>query len=295
MKKLVSLMMAACSILSAGIMLTSCGHTCEFATDWSKDATNHWHACTVEGCEEVADKAAHAWDAGQVTTPATSTTKGVKTYTCSTCAQTKTEEYEAVTTVTAAEWTAAFNLSDKTCKIAGGASAEMTMQGVTVSISMTTDFIVTETAVYGKNTQTQTMAGQTQEYINEFYTSKENDAYFEFKEEEREGAKVWVKTTITEDEYNDYKQEVNFTEMFPFAFENATYDATTKMYTVADFTDTESGQGYSNIKVQFADGKLESLSFTMTDVGMAIPYTISVVYDNISVTLPANAVDGDNA
>ena len=32
-------------------------HTHSWATDWSKDATNHWHACT--GCGELNDKAAH--------------------------------------------------------------------------------------------------------------------------------------------------------------------------------------------------------------------------------------------
>ena len=32
-------------------------HTHSWATDWSKDATNHWHVCT--GCSELNDKAAH--------------------------------------------------------------------------------------------------------------------------------------------------------------------------------------------------------------------------------------------
>ena len=34
----------------------------------------------------------HAWDAGTVTTPATTARRGVKTYTCTACAQTRTEE-----------------------------------------------------------------------------------------------------------------------------------------------------------------------------------------------------------
>ncbi len=58
---------------------------------WQKDATNHWRECTDEGCSVKADKAAHTWNGGAVTTPATETTAGVKTYTCSVCLATKTE------------------------------------------------------------------------------------------------------------------------------------------------------------------------------------------------------------
>ncbi len=66
-------------------------HTHTFSTDWSKNADYHWHAATCEHTSEVSDKATHTWDGGVVTTPATETTEGVKTYTCTTCGQTKTE------------------------------------------------------------------------------------------------------------------------------------------------------------------------------------------------------------
>ncbi len=35
------------------------GHSHTFATEWSKDATNHWHAATCDHTDEVEDKAAH--------------------------------------------------------------------------------------------------------------------------------------------------------------------------------------------------------------------------------------------
>lgn len=66
-------------------------HVHAAATAWSKDATNHWRECTVSGCNEQLDKAAHTWDEGTVTTPATFTSDGVKTYTCTVCEKTKTE------------------------------------------------------------------------------------------------------------------------------------------------------------------------------------------------------------
>ena len=47
--------------------VASCGHEHEFASEWSKDATNHWHAALCEHAEEVADLAAHTWNEGVVT------------------------------------------------------------------------------------------------------------------------------------------------------------------------------------------------------------------------------------
>lgn len=61
------------------------------AIAWSSDATYHWHDCTVSGCGEQFDKAEHVWDEGTVTTPATFTSDGEKTYTCTVCEKTKTE------------------------------------------------------------------------------------------------------------------------------------------------------------------------------------------------------------
>lgn len=67
-------------------------HTAHTAgTVWENDETNHWHVCTASGCEEKLDTAAHTWNAGEITTPATFTSDGVKTYTCTVCEKAKTE------------------------------------------------------------------------------------------------------------------------------------------------------------------------------------------------------------
>ena len=67
-------------------------HTAHTAgTVWENDETNHWHVCTASGCEEKLDTAAHTWNAGEITTPATFTSDGVKTYTCNVCEKTTTE------------------------------------------------------------------------------------------------------------------------------------------------------------------------------------------------------------
>ena len=60
--------------------------------EWKTDKDNHWHEFA---CGTRMDLAAHTWDAGVVTTPATCTTDGVKTYTCKVCSETKTEPIKA--------------------------------------------------------------------------------------------------------------------------------------------------------------------------------------------------------
>lgn len=59
-------------------------------TRWDSDAENHWHPATCGHSDEKKDLSAHVWNEGVVTTPATETSEGVKTYTCTTCGNTKT-------------------------------------------------------------------------------------------------------------------------------------------------------------------------------------------------------------
>ena len=67
-------------------------HTHTYSEQWSYNDTDHWHACTGADCNEVKDKAAHTWDNGTITAEPTCTAKGEKTYTCTVCTATKTEE-----------------------------------------------------------------------------------------------------------------------------------------------------------------------------------------------------------
>lgn len=88
--------------------------------EWKHDETNHWQECSV--CHDIIDKAEHtyashkcedpatctkagcgyvkpagqhSWNDGEVTTPATCTTDGVKTFTCKVCQEKKTEPIKA--------------------------------------------------------------------------------------------------------------------------------------------------------------------------------------------------------
>ena len=71
-------------------------------SSWEKDdETNHKHICSVCGKEETA---AHSWDEGKVTTEPTHTEFGVKTYTCSVCNATKTEQVDKLPEHTYGAW-----------------------------------------------------------------------------------------------------------------------------------------------------------------------------------------------
>lgn len=101
MKKLLTTVIAISLCLSAGLLLSSCeeGHTHSYKTEWTTDATHHWHECEGENCLIPADRAEHTWDEGEITTDATADKKGEKTFTCTVCSAERTEDvdFEGVT------------------------------------------------------------------------------------------------------------------------------------------------------------------------------------------------------
>ena len=80
--------------------------------DYQRDEDEHWKECAV--CHAVFDKAAHIYDSGKVTTPATCTATGIKTYTCTKCGATKTETIAA-----GHNWTNATCTTPATCRRCG--------------------------------------------------------------------------------------------------------------------------------------------------------------------------------
>lgn len=91
-KVLLTICMALCLVvLCVAIAGCKAKHEHKFAEGWTYDETGHWHACTGEGCKETEGFEAHVWDEGAITTEATFVNDGVKTYTCTVCAKTRTE------------------------------------------------------------------------------------------------------------------------------------------------------------------------------------------------------------
>ena len=78
-------------IIVAQENIDALGHN--FEKTYTTNETEHWRKCSR--CDALKDKAVHTWDNGVVTTPATETTSGVMTYTCTVCGVTKTETIPA--------------------------------------------------------------------------------------------------------------------------------------------------------------------------------------------------------
>ena len=106
-------------VIVAQTVIAALGH--DFTGEYSKDETGHWHVCAREGCEVTDNKLAHtfdtknceqdatctacayvkpagqhAWNTGVITKAANCTADGVKTYTCTSCGDTKTETIPAL-------------------------------------------------------------------------------------------------------------------------------------------------------------------------------------------------------
>ena len=80
-------------------LTVTCNHT---YGEWEKSSeTQHKRVCGKCGNEEFAD---HTWDEGEVTTDPTHTEFGVRTYTCTACRETKTEQVDKLPEHTYGEW-----------------------------------------------------------------------------------------------------------------------------------------------------------------------------------------------
>lgn len=105
-------------VLTAQEETAPLGH--DFSTDYTSDESGHWHKCsrcdatdeaaahtypagvscdvasecTVCGYEKPAG--AHTWNNGETTTAPTCTAKGMKTYTCASCGESRTEDIDAL-------------------------------------------------------------------------------------------------------------------------------------------------------------------------------------------------------
>lgn len=242
MKKISRIFPALCLALGLSAALASCAHKCEFSTEWSKDATSHWHPCINEECTEIADKADHTWDDGQITTQATQEIDGVKTFTCTACSATKTEPV-AFTGMTEAEWNAAF-ASSVFENFAYTEVATTSMTGM--NIDAETSYKFTKDAAWAK----MTMAGQS----DESYAPDSESA----------------------DAVRDMLVE-SIREMTPFS--GYKYDAATKTYKATRDIKIDSLEAFTrDVSLTFADGKLVEIKYTIsfTQEGIDITATSTV-------------------
>ena len=82
-------------------------HDHTFATEWTSDATHHWHAATCEHTTEVSGKAAHSFGDWTTTKEATEEVEGTREKSCTVCGYKVTEAIAKLdhTHTFATDWT----------------------------------------------------------------------------------------------------------------------------------------------------------------------------------------------
>ena len=241
MKKLLSVLLIVSMLFAMCAVLASCEHTCAYADAWTTDATHHWHACTNEKCELVADRAEHTWDEGVVTTAATQEKDGVKTYSCTVCAATKTEPV-AFTGMTLAEWNAAF-ADSVFVNFAYHEAATINATGF--SMDTEAEYKFTSDAAWVK----MTMAGQS----DESFAPSVEDA-----NEARDAMVESIKAMAKHEKY-------------AYDAETKTYKAKSAIYIAGVNAST------SDIALTFAGGKLVKIAYSVDVVENGISMTATSV------------------
>ena len=124
-----------------------------YSTDWVSDTNDHWHTC--QNCGSVTGKAAHVWNNGTVTTQPTTTTTGVKTYTCETCGATKTATIDKLPSDSGSSSDPTYSVStpSKTENGAVTVSPKSASKGDTVTVTVKPDsgYVLDDLTVTDKN------------------------------------------------------------------------------------------------------------------------------------------------
>ena len=307
MKKLTALLLALCLCFASCVMLASCDddapeHTHAYKTEWATDATHHWHVCEGEGCTEVADKAEHTWNAGEITTPATHDAQGVKTYTCTACAATKTEAVQGDFTVTAEEWAYAmdyiFHYDNLTFTSIGPVRMSKKNGSLDVNIENYSTVIV-RNGSYVSITNSIEGASEISYYV--IYQNTAYVEYFEGVEDLLEDLEDVEESPdkVSSDEFDclcDYEiVELELHKVFKYS--NFTYNAETDAYEatgiVFDMTPVVNDHyaTFTNCSLRFLDGKLVGVTYTQTsDFVQHVQYVreITITYGTAPVIeLPA--------
>ena len=132
---------------------------------YSKNNTEHSRACTACGYVE---KASHKWNSGTVTTSATCSKEGTKTFTCTTCSHTKTEAIKKLDH-TYGKWTKVDETNhSKSCSCGDTVTAKHNWDGgkVTTPATCSKEGVKTFTCKDCNATKTEAIAKVTHTYTN---------------------------------------------------------------------------------------------------------------------------------
>ncbi len=252
---------------------------------------------------KFAEKTGHTWDEGVVIKNSTSTEKGLKIYSCTTCRTAKTEELELLQILTEAEWKAAVQ---KTI-MSDNFSYEMTMsdssgneqtESVIINLDKGLSYFFQEGTIEGDS-----------KIIERYYQINETDKVYFTKDND---SLHWQGTATTSDylldEYKDapemVKYELNNTgysfleslknvltydgmwgcnKPLADAYASFVYDAENDAYSIAD------EDGIYSFK--FDGGYISEIRYSVKNNGFEGEQVAVFNYGNATVTIPREVTD----
>lgn len=270
MKKFLSVLFIF-SLLACLGLATACSvpaHEHTFSQEWSYDQTHHYHECEVKGCKVTDTKLVHNWDNGTITTPATPTQDGVKTFSCTTCTATKTEpvEYTAPSgeQVDDQTWTNALTYCenytwtlDMTHPVFGAVKQITKVDGNKIAIDK-----------------------------HSFYYFDGNNYYmYNLSIEEVDGSKMetWQKTDADDTSFNSLKCPAS---MFATLKSSFTFDSQTGEYKLGQIANST----IAGVSITFINSKVTKLSVLQTYGNGIIEQSYTFDYAPVSLTVPQDGV-----
>lgn len=111
-KSILLSILALCMLIPASLMLVACkDNDHNFSDKWESDASEHWHVCLDDGCNEVSNKAKHESGDWIIDTVATCENEGSRHKECTVCHRVTAQE-----DITKTEC----NYVDHVCTMCGG-------------------------------------------------------------------------------------------------------------------------------------------------------------------------------
>ena len=269
-KKILSLVLAFVVVLPCMFVLTACdllGHKCDMKTEWSTSETHHWHECKSEECDLVGSHGEHDWNDGVVTTEATATQDGVKTFTCEVCGRTKTEVIESTstarTTVTESEWNTIFDtlFDNDVTMVITDSNGDVTTRKYSLPI-------IYEDYEYYDDADGELISG-------EDYYVKDGSNYYRYFRFDTYDEGRWDRIEISEGEFN----EVLGNDFFELCvFSEFTYNSTTNSYE----REMIDGADVLNMFLTFTEGVLNNFSYEVN----GLQYSAVFDYSDLELSVP---------
>lgn len=291
-KKLLSWIMAIIAIIPCGVFLTACDytatdHVCDYEEYWTYDNNYHWYECYKTSCSKVTDKAEHTWDSGVLIAQATSTTPGIRAYTCTVCDYTKLTKYTPNKTMTEDEWNKAVtfeNIDNYTLTTHSsdnsGYVVVCTVDGNLICRNQQ-DKLVHENDYFTIDYYERTIESGKVKYYNYNYNS--DDAMF----------LPMVAYSYKEISSNEYAEAVANTKFAMFEYDDFVYNEATGKYECEGYPE----YGISNIYLFFDDGRLSEISYQKeyeedeSESGGYYTLDITISYASTRVELPGTLIE----